>query len=647
MQQKNEHTSTGTGKAAEKSKTFSVKNPAFLLAVALLLCFVGALGAGLTKTNGASVTVKQLRWETPSGLLQSAQLFIPPNAAPDTPAPAIVCAHGWMLNSEYQDEVYIEFSRRGYVVLSIDMYGHGSSDNVAANDWWKEDSDNGANGLYDGVQMLAGLPYVDSTRIGVTGNSNGATACNLAVMLDNQAAKPLISSVLLVVNEPITAKNQGLIGVISKEANDEYYNLYKNRNVGLVAVMHDEIFNRLILRDGTITSPRDFIQQPTAQSFLNFGRNPAGLAKRDSYTLYTEKIDGKDAIRVIYNPDMLHSWSFFSSRVVGSSVEFFEKAIPAPRPLASGNQVWQLKPFFSLIGMVGLFLFFVNFILMMLQTRFFNELQAREPVVPRVVSRKGKVWLWAGLSLGGLFAAIAYPVVFILGSVLQPKFFNQQQTYVLGVWSLCCGLFTLLILFLNYRRYARKSDLNLQERGVVLEKGKIPKTVLLGVLSAAATYGIVFLVGYFFNTDFHVWLFLGINTFDMSRLAEILKFLPFFLIFYGINSIAMNVFNYIHIGRKEWVNTLLMALFNILGVIILYAGIYGYFFATGSTPGDYLAWGLPSMIFWLLSMFIILPAATVISRIIYKATRNPYLPAIALSIMVTAMLCARTLTTLT
>jgi predicted acyl esterase len=189
------------GKMPEKSKAVSVKNPVFMLALSLLLCFIGALGAGLVKSNGDSVTVKELRWETPSGRMLAGQLFIPKNAGKDTPAPAIVCAHGWMLNREYQDEDYIEFSRRGYVVLSIDMYGHGYSDNVANNDWWKEDSDNGANGLYDGVQMLASLPFVDASKIGVIGNSNGATACNLAVMLDNKAVKPLIASVLLVVVE--------------------------------------------------------------------------------------------------------------------------------------------------------------------------------------------------------------------------------------------------------------------------------------------------------------------------------------------------------------------------------------------------------------------------------------------------------------
>jgi hypothetical protein len=135
------------------------------------------------------------------------------------------------------------------------------------------------------------------------------------------------------------------------------------------------------------------------------------------------------------------------------------------------------------------------------------------------------------------------------------------------------------------------------------------------------------------------------NAFGAYRFAEILKFLPFFLFFYVVNSVAMNVFNFIRLGKKEWINTLVMAFFNILGAAILLVIAYVYFFSTGNTPTDYAGWGLTSMIFWLISMLVILPIATVLSRVIYKATANPYLPAITLAVIIT-MLCAKTLTTL-
>lgn len=166
------------------------------LAISLVLCLVSMLGASFVQTSGGKVTIKDLRWETPSGHLMSALLFIPENATNDTPAPAIVTSHGWYNNREMQDLNYVEYSRRGYVVMSIDMYGHGNSDAVAATEW-----PNRGTGMYDAVELMANLPYVDTTRIGVTGHSNGARAANWSVDEDNKKDYPLISAVLLVAND--------------------------------------------------------------------------------------------------------------------------------------------------------------------------------------------------------------------------------------------------------------------------------------------------------------------------------------------------------------------------------------------------------------------------------------------------------------
>ena len=130
----------------------------------------------VVQTDFGKVTIKDLRFETESGHQMSALLFVPDNATPENQAPAIVCSHGWYNNRD-ADLNYVEYARRGFVVLSIDMYGHGNSDNLPAGDWWKPE--NNANGMYDAVKMMAKLPFVDAERIGVTGHSNGAFATAL------------------------------------------------------------------------------------------------------------------------------------------------------------------------------------------------------------------------------------------------------------------------------------------------------------------------------------------------------------------------------------------------------------------------------------------------------------------------------------
>ena len=95
------------------------------------------------------------------------------NATAKTPAPAIVTSHGWYNNREMQDMNFVEYARRGYVVMSIDMYGHGNSDTL-----YTPEIAPHATGMTDAVKLMAALPYVDKTKIGITGHSNGARAAN-------------------------------------------------------------------------------------------------------------------------------------------------------------------------------------------------------------------------------------------------------------------------------------------------------------------------------------------------------------------------------------------------------------------------------------------------------------------------------------
>lgn len=302
------------------------KSSVFWLCIALVICLISSIGASLVQTNFGKVEVRDLRWETDSGHYMSALLFVPENATEENPAPAIICSHGWYNNREMQDLNYVEYARRGFVVLSIDMYGHGNSENLPTGDWWKPE--NNANGMYDAVKMMADLPFVDTERIGVTGHSNGALASRTAVLLDNEAETQLIAAALLVSNDAVYVDDKG-----------EYYNMFGSRDAGIVACQYDEFFHRVKLDDGTRTAPRDYIDQATAQSFLHFGQDPTGLDTRSSYTMYKEEIDGEEAIRVIYNPNITHPWAHFSKGVVSSSIEFFDAALDAPIKIDGDNQI--------------------------------------------------------------------------------------------------------------------------------------------------------------------------------------------------------------------------------------------------------------------------------------------------------------------
>ena len=268
-----------------------MKKAKFWLAIALILCLVSSVGASLFQTDFGRIEYHDLTFVTQSGHELDALLLVPENAAIDNPAPAIVVSHGWYNNREMQDLNYVEYARRGFVVLAISMYGHGDSEVIASNTWW--DDENNANGLYDGVKYLASLPFVDASRIGVTGHSNGAMACREAVLQD---AEGLIAAALLVSND-----------AVYYDENGNFYNQFGSRDAAIIACQYDEFFHRV---NGN--PPREYIHQVTAQSFLNFGIDPAEGEVRTANVFYQKEIDGQTAIRGIYNPAITHPWAHFS-----------------------------------------------------------------------------------------------------------------------------------------------------------------------------------------------------------------------------------------------------------------------------------------------------------------------------------------------
>ena len=158
-------------------------------------------------------------------------------------------------------------------------------------------------------------------------------------------------------------------------------------------------------------------------------------------------------------------------------------------------------------------------------------------------------------------------------------------------------------------------------------------------------YIILFFADYFFQTDFRLWV-LTLKAFDADKVLIALRYLPFFLVFYLINSVAVNCFNYNTIGgKKGWGNVIILSVFNILGALVFLIVQYGTFFSTGllkwySTEG----WRISGI--WLYPAIVYLFLAPILNRFIYKRTKNPYLSAIIVAILITVMCVANTTTVL-
>ena len=587
-----------------------VRRNGFWLVLALALCLISAIGASIVQTNGGNVTVKDLRWETPTGQLESALLFKPASATADTPAPAIVVSHGWWNNREMQDANYVELARRGYVVLSIDMYGHGNSDPLTVGN-----EAVAGTGMYDAVQLIADLPYVDASKVGITGHSNGARAANFSIQIDDAAETPLIAAVLLVDNDGIYA-----------DADGAYTDIYGTRDAGIVADQYDEFFFRSYDANGVaITAPRDYIGTPNAQSFLHYGVDPTTVSDtRTQDTVYTDGTSG--AMRVVYTPAQTHPWGPFSKTTTTHVLDFFNESFGAPNPIASGSQVWQVKEGFNLLGLIGFGIFLVAFAKALLFTRAFAGLRYTPTEQLAGTSRKGLAWFWGGLAVSALFSGWSYIVLSQTPEVSGVAynaidfFLKQGAVYFIALWAAINGVAGLIIMTISYLLFGRRNGQSLRAVGILPGWKKFFHGIGLALVVVIAAFSIVAVVDYFFKTDFRIWV-IAVKAFTPDKIGIALAYLPFYVVYFFANSIAVNGFNRFTLRGKEWINTAIVALFNSLAPIVLVAVQYITFANTGElVPGF---GGIFSI--WLFPVIVILAVSAIISRKIYRVTNNPYI----------------------
>lgn len=227
-------------------KTNIIHNPAIGLVISLILCLACGLMSNLAQTDGGRVTKETLQIESPSGHRLSMDMLQPKSASPKHKAPAIVFAHGGNTNKEKSDDFQIEWARRGFVVVSFDLYGHGESEILNDQEWLVN-----GRGLYDTVEYLTSLPFVDADRIGVSGHSRGGNTIHESILIDNKRQHPLIKTVLYVSRDPVYKDNEtaafgyvpgktNVVEAAKKNTNGKYFNYYRERTVGVLAGKYDD-----------------------------------------------------------------------------------------------------------------------------------------------------------------------------------------------------------------------------------------------------------------------------------------------------------------------------------------------------------------------------------------------------------------------
>lgn len=161
----------------------------WLIGLLIVVAFAVVMAAQVRSDFGKS-EVTYVKIPAPDGHVITARLYRPLYATAENKLPAVIAMHGGNNDKDTQAPAAIELARRGFVVLAMDGDGHG--DNTGFLDFGSAFSGGSALGMDIVYDYAKTLPFVDGTRIGLTGHSLGGMMSSTTAMMkpDHWAVAP-------------------------------------------------------------------------------------------------------------------------------------------------------------------------------------------------------------------------------------------------------------------------------------------------------------------------------------------------------------------------------------------------------------------------------------------------------------------------
>ena len=157
-----------------------------LMCICLVVMIITGMIASATLSNNGEYLVRETRIQN-DGYTLTGTLYIPKvalekdddvtpykNGNNTNKVPAIITHGGGSANRYFQQGHIVELVKRGFVVFAIDAYTHGESDDYT--DGWGIYSH-----VHDAIEYVHSLNFVDDTKVGYFGHSQGGNATKMAM----------------------------------------------------------------------------------------------------------------------------------------------------------------------------------------------------------------------------------------------------------------------------------------------------------------------------------------------------------------------------------------------------------------------------------------------------------------------------------
>jgi poly(3-hydroxybutyrate) depolymerase len=495
------------------------------LAAAMVLILGGGLLAHAVQTAGGTA-VAEVQFAGDRRTRIAGLLYTPSSATAERPAPAVLLSHGYINTREMQSAFAIELARRGFVVLAMDMPGHGHSDGVV-----------GANDFGGAVALryLKSLPQVDPANIGLAGHSLGGGPVVGAAASDPDGYKA----------SALVGSTPAIGAVFGSQAQAEL------RNLSVVFGAYDEFAPLMwqVEKGAGIARSKALMDlfgtaEPVVEGRL-YGDPAAGTA------------------RVLHVPPITHPWEHFSAAGVGPVVDWFQQRLEgeaAPRP--PGEQIWFWKEVGTLIAFVGFVMLLLATFRLLLAAPWLSAMSAPGEPVRECRDRR---WLLAFVLTAAVPAITFFPLM-KLGMLFFPnRVFPQWVANQLVVWALANALITfVLAVFLKGGRPSFRADW--------------PRSVAIALGTLGAGYAALLLADALFEIDFRFWV-LALKAPDARQAVAAAAYAPLWILFFLVALRALNA-NLALKGQGALAQSATYALALSLGFVLLLTVQYVSLFAT-------------------------------------------------------------------
>ncbi len=608
------------------------------ICIALLVILVANVFAWGLQTSFHKVRVRDMYLVTSQQQQLHALAFIPRNASSENKLPCVVTGHGGFHSAEMQDAACIELSRRGFVVIAVDMYSHGMSSNVPQNMVGSIFMGNGM-GIGDMVDyvMDGNMDFIDRSRVGIMGHSMGTLACSAVITNYATQYEAAIAAASLPDSDggiEITEAEQtaadGLVEIkaafcegMSPSTLTGTWDKIHGINIAFEYGIYEELNSSNSTGDGHL------LEAPEALEMIN-AVDPS-VTKIVSGQYYGSKDDG--TLRVFYQPNTTHLTDFIAPSVTAEFISFFTDVFGVNTTLAPTNQVYFIKQLFNFAAFIALFCLVVPFGDMCLSAPALSGIRGTASA-PHTA---GKKKFWLGWGLGAVFSIIGFfvsntidtkAIIFKPGPMSNATLFPINEANIVMVWMLIFALWNLVWFYICMKQEIKDGADVTDMIGLKTGWKQFWNTVAAAAAIIALVYMLVWFSKWMFNVDFRFWK-VAVKQFNNEKLIYFLQYFPVWFLFMLSASLLTNGPWRVD-GEGEGKNLALIGLGFALGGIIIWCLQYGTLFITGAPLWSNMN-GVASIALrnWVLFL------APFMLRSFYRMTGKNWLGPITLSVLFT------------